>query len=249
MIWIDNRAGSNDLAKYLSPYGLEVELCRLPSADIAWYGKGQRDGEPCDVRVGYELKTISDLVASMRDNRLSGQQLPAMLEDYDHVGLIVQGVWRCGEDGLIQVMSYRGGWMTLNLGRRGILYKELAHYLSTLTHRLNVTVDRTSDYMQTAAYVACEYSWWNDKDWQEHDSFNAIYAPVESRIGNKRLKVAGNVECIAAQLPGIGRKAWEFRKWFKTPVEIANANVKDLMRVDGVGKTGAEKIYRWWRSE
>ena len=45
---------------------------------------------------------------------------------------------------------------------------------------------------------------------------------------------------------GVDRKAWGFSDVFKRPRDVATATVEQLMRVEGIGRVGAEKIVRWW---
>ena len=63
------------------------------------------------------------------------------------------------------------------------------------------------------------------------------------------MRRAGPVELVAAQLPGVSKKAFEFGKKFKSVFALVNAEERSLSEVDGIGKKGAGKIYRWLRGE
>lgn len=265
MLLLDPRVGSGELLPYFKPYDIEVSVQSLDSADLAWWGNGH-DGP---VLIGAERKIITDLIASMRSNRLSGHQLTGLLETYAFNYLIVEGVWRCGPEGTIQVKMWHDKgfcdicntahekrkyeWGPLRVGSRPVLFREVDHYLATLEHRVGFTIKYTTDEEQTAAYVVSRYRWWNDKDWYQHDSFEAVYAPYEPRIQGRRgsftRRIAGPVEVVAAQFPGVDKKAYEFGKLFKNVHEMVNADAKGIEKVEGIGKKGANRIYDWLRGK
>ena len=245
MLLIDPRAGSKELIPYLSPYDIEFQTAQLEFGDIAFMANG-KDGA---VTVGIELKTIHDLVASIRSKRLSGHQLPGMCETYDVLYLCVQGVWRCGPSGEVEVLAGRG-WVPLRLGSSSILYREVSNYLTTLEQVCGLDVVRTNNHAETAAWVVGLAAWWS-KPWDKHNSHEAIYSPDPVRKGQRRAsfmpRKVGAVAKVASCLPGIDNKAFEFEKKFKTVEQMVTAGVKDLQKVEGVGKVGAEKIHKWLR--
>lgn len=247
MIWLDPREGSKELLPYFKPYDVPVELQQMAAGDLAFWGNGA-DGP---VLVGIEHKTIHDLISSMRTNRLSGHQLTGLLETYAFIILIVQGIWRCGKTGEIEVHVGARKWITLRIGSRSVLYREVEHYLATLEHRVGVVVKFVPDYEQSVAFIVSRYKWWTEKDWYKHDSFEAIYAPYEDKIASRRgtftRRTVGPVELVAAQMPGVSKKAYEFGKLFKSVEAMVNADEKQLAAVDGIGKKGANRIYHWLR--
>lgn len=246
MILIDERVGSKELLPYFKPYDIQVELAQLSFGDLAFWGNGH-DGP---VLVGCELKNISDLISSMRSNRLSGHQLPGLMDNYGFVILIVQGIWQCGQDGSIEVPR-QGGWLPLRIGNRSVLYREVDHYLATLEHKCGIVVKYTANAGQTAAFVVSRFKWFNDKEWAKHDSHEAIYAPYEDRIASRRgvftRRTVGPVELVASQFPGVSKKAYDFGKAFKSVHEMVNAKEDVLVKVEGVGKKGAKRIWNWLR--
>lgn len=261
MILLDPRVGSIELLEYFKSYpDIEVRVKALEFGDACWIGNGA-DGP---VRVGVERKVLTDLISSMRSNRLSGFQLPGLLRSYQWVYLLIEGVYRCSSENLIEVYAgkkrragMRGvasSWVPLTLNNKPISYREVDHYLATLEHRCGVTVAWTANKQQTVAWIVSRYLWW-DKSWEKHDSHQAIYAPYEHiqpgrrGMGAASFKPVGPVEIVAAQLPGVSKKAYEFRKRFKSVVEMVGADVKALQDVDGIGKTGAQTIYDWFRRQ
>lgn len=246
-IWLDPRIGSGELLPYFKPYDVQVDIQPLTFGDMMWWGNGH-DGP---VLVGVERKVITDLVSSMRSNRLSGFQLPGLMDTYAWVYLVVEGVWQAGDSGEVVVLAGRN-WVPLRVGSRSVMYTEIDHYLATLEHRCGITVKYTNSPKQTAAWLVSRYKWWTDKDWNKHDSFEAIYTPeLDTRLAGRRgsftRRVAGPVEVHAAQLPGVSKKAYAFGKAFGTVHEMVNADEKAYVGIEGVGKVLAGRIYRYWR--
>lgn len=244
---LDPRIGSGELLASFKPYDVDVEVVQLDAADIAHAGNGP-DG-PC--LVGYERKIVTDLVASMRSDRLSGSQLSRLLEQYQFPHIIVEGIWQAGDNGEIEVRGGAKHWIPLRVGSRSVLYREVDHYLATLENRVGVNVVRTSNKAQTVAYLVSRYKWWNDKEWDKHDSFKAIYNPPVPRQPGRvgfSMPQPGPVEQFAAILPGIREKAWAAGKKFDTIHDMVNASQKELSGVDGIGKVLAERIWKWLRT-
>jgi len=108
-ILVDDRIGSKDLASspYLSSPNFTTTLCRLPSADIAFAGNGPNDST---LMIGVEIKSIRDLVSSLRTGRIQDTQIRGMLSDYDVRWLLVYGEWR-GDPGSGRLQIKVGkGW-------------------------------------------------------------------------------------------------------------------------------------------
>lgn len=138
------------------------------------------------------------------------------------------------------------------------MYRELDHWLATIEEKLSYEtgrqfrVVRTSDPAQTAAYVVSRYKWWNDKEWDEHDSYKVIYSPDVPNPSNLRrsgfsLPQPGPVEEVACRFPGVREKAWNFGKVFDNVVDMVNADPKRLEEVEGIGKKLATRTYEWLR--
>lgn len=249
MIQIDTRAGSNALIPYFRPYDVEIQPTVLEFGDLAFSGEGKE----CGVAVGIEHKSPHDLVNSMRSNRLSGHQLPGLMDMYDYVFLCVEGPWRCGGRGELEVLAGKG-WVPMSTGgSRPILYREVSSYLTTLELKCGVDVIRTVNAQETAAWVVGLYHWFQ-KPWGKHDAWEAIYKPdigdnQRSRRGSLVRRVVGPVGLVAADFPGVSKKAWEFEKVFRTVEDMVNADTKRLQKVEGVGKKGAELIWKWLRGQ
>src|SRR3954469_1333034 len=108
-LWIDRRIGSKDLLKPIIATGLDAEITELAFADVAFTGQGTNG---VSVDIGIELKNLNDLVGSLRSGRLAGHQLPGLRSAYEFSWLIVEGLWRTNDAGM--VVTYQGksrGWV------------------------------------------------------------------------------------------------------------------------------------------
>jgi ERCC4-type nuclease len=252
MILVDDRIGSVEVVPYLRPYGLNVEVTRLPIGDFQFVGNGP-DG---DVDVGIERKRLTDLVQCIRDKRLAGFQLigdddkPGLLETFDYLYLVVEGVYRPGLRGTTEYLR-AGEWTTLCAGSSPILYLEVDSFLTSLALRgitrigEPVRVDRTASIQETGAHIATLVSNWTGKLWKEHRSHRDIYTRVprvvKGKVGFVKPRNDLTVKMIA-QIDGLHEKAWECRKYFELPEDFVGASVRKWQQVDGIGKKMAERI-------
>ena len=252
VILIDSRTGSGELVPLFKPYNTDVESTILDSGDLAWVGNGE-DGP---VSVGVERKRLGDLIQSMRDDRLAGRQIPTMHKHYSpgHIYLVVEGVWRCGNSGVLETCRSKGKWeMFGSVGRaKPVMYREVSSFLHSVQVTMGVKVIKTGRDTDTVAEMVSLYNWYK-KDWKAHHTAFTIYAPGPEPQATKRVgfrsNVAGFKERVAAQLPGIGNKAWEIGNHFKSGREMGNAGVEEWMKVPGVGRKGAQEIVKTWRGD
>jgi len=232
---LDDRAGSKDLAPHLRHRGLEIALTRLEYGDLSFDGSGPRG----PVLVGVEYKTIRDLLASMRSGRLPGHQLPGMVRRYDYYYLIVEGIVRASDDGLLEVP--RGGsWMALrnSASGPGYLWREFDGYLNSLEMRGGIKIRRTASIRDTAAQVDSLARWWI-KPWDDHKSVGTsiFYQPPDT-IGIASFAAPSLVRQVAALLPGIGwGKSAAVENKFKTVLDMVAADQRDWETIPGIGPT------------
>lgn len=219
--------------------GCDAELTHLEAADFAFSG----NGDPTDCAspfIGFERKTITDLVDSMRSGRFAGYQHVKMSQLYDISYLIVEGYWRRHRDsGYLEVRN--GVWKTV---RGSVKYAEVDCFLCALQHQGGVHVWRTADEEETAAAICNRYLWWA-KPWESHSAMKMIYAPEGTRrSGHKPTmrREATLAEKVAAQLPGVDAKAVQVAAHFKSVAAMVNATEKEWIQVEGIGKVGAKKI-------
>lgn len=257
-IMLDPRSGSGEVLPYFKPYDVPVDdTVQLDAGDFAFCGNGPGGDTPL---IGFERKVLTDAISSMRTERFMGEQLPKLLAMYPmSITIIVEGIFRAGpQSGAIEVKARGGDWFSVRVGPRSVMYRELDHWLATIEEKLSYEtgrqfrVVRTADPAQTAAYVVSRYKWWNDKEWDEHDSYKVIYSPDVPNPSNLRrsgfsLPQPGPVEEVACRFPGVREKAWNFGKVFDNVVDMVNADPKRLEEVEGIGKKLATRTYEWLR--
>jgi ERCC4-type nuclease len=248
-IALDYRTGSKELAPLFLPYGIQPEVRKLDFGDIAFEGNGPAGR--CAIVI--ERKQIAELIASIQSRRLSGHQLPGMAEDYDYCYLIVEGIWRPGAEGEMQLgmgsmageKSFGGNWHLTH--GKNILYRAVDNYLSTLELHAGILYRRTLDVLETVHMVVDIYRWWNDKQWTEHSSHLGVYAPADPAMGRgRKLSLARRnitlAEKWAMQLDRIDTKAQAVAKHFGSARTLANASEADWMGIYGIGKPTAKQI-------
>jgi len=247
-VWLDSRVGSKELAPLFLPYGIQARLTELEFGDIAFEGNGPMGR--CAVCI--ERKRIEELVAAIESRRLSGHQLPGMADQYDYVYLIVEGLWRPADNGLLQVGIggfdgcsgvFGGRWLP---ARGGLLYRAVDNYLSTLELKAGVIFRRTLSPVETVAVVVDLWRWWQEKEWDQHVSHIAVYAPAG--IGRGRPQLARRdvslAEKWAMQLPGVDAKAREVAEHFGSAVVMAQASEGEWREIKGIGPVTAKKVVR-----
>ncbi len=238
-IYIDSRVGSKELEKYIP---VRSVVTTLQYGDIAFLGNGPNGA--CR-SIGIERKTINDLVSSMTSARLSGHQLIGMLQAYDYVYLLIEGIWRANpSDGLLEIMkSVRGkrGFRPVELGKRRFTAREVWNYVNTLAVQGGMFVWHAENIGQSGRWIAALYGWWN-KDWESHKSIHRGHtqSPPHAMLIKPTL-----THRMVKEIPGIG---WDKGKAvatsFPTMEKLLAADEKDLARVPGIGKKLAKEIWR-----
>lgn len=275
MLIIDRR--EQGIVELLSRFDVPVSIAELEYGDALFTGNGPK-GE-CTVAV--ERKRLSDLINSMTKKRLSGHQLRGCWKAYDFVFVFAEGIWRPGPGGEIQIQKfdYRtrkrdwGAFFTSDNREesRGISYRQLMSYLTTLELRGNVVVRRTASDIETAVQYATLWHWFNDKMWAEHTAHDQLYtgAPVKGHGGNWAEDHGHNNEFgkgragsiaveddnpstlwrMASQLPGIDRRAYQVAKHFRTVEAMVLATEKEWREIEGIGPKIAAAVVRALREE
>jgi ERCC4-type nuclease len=224
-IYVDQRIGSNHLAKLIP--GSQLEL--LDYGDVCF--------ESADGRiVGVELKTISDAISSMTSGRLADHQVPGLIQMYDVIYLIVEGYYRCDPDsGMIQ---WRRGkdWTDIYSGRSRVLWSSFDGWLTSMETLGGIHLRRTTSAKETAATIISLYQWWQKSDHKSLHVFNtAMDIAAIERPGFERR--------VAKEFPMIG---WERSKdvaaKFKTVFNMVTAPVSDWLEIKGIGQGIATKV-------
>lgn len=233
MLLVDDRAGSKELLKPLVAMGLPAISTSLPSADLAFEGRGE-GGRP--VLIGIEYKKLGELVGSLRTQRLQGHQLEKMRDTYEFSYLLVEG----------EVLYDASGRLQRRAGRRDVNPLPGAMGISELLKRLHVLhlrgglnllwASRSSDSLQ---HIAALYRVWTDCDVDQHKSHIAIYqAPSLVRISPFRQSLVG------MKLPQVGIKTSKaVEAYFGGSLRRALlAPEAEWAKIEGIGPKTARQI-------
>lgn len=236
MLFVDSRIGSFDLEPMLKSLGAPVELTTLEFADCCFVGSGP-EGRP--VQVGIELKKLNDMLSCITTGRFSGHQLPGLVQNYDEIWLIVEGIYRANpRDGILE--TYKGGdWRAVELGARRWQYRDLEAFLTTAEVKAGVRVRRTNSRDETARVVAGLYAWWTATDYEDHRSHLALNRSRDIAL----LAKPSLTRRIANELPGIGfERSGMVAGHFETVRNMVNADESEWVVLPGIGKTIARRI-------
>jgi len=245
-IFVDDRIGSKEVAPlidYWTPSPTRV--MRLESADFCFFSRhGNIEDGPASI--GIERKRIRDMVQSVMSGRLSGSQLPAMADHYDHIVLIVEGYYRCNPGtGKLEIPKHGGGW-TGNLWKQQTLdYRALDAALNTLRLKTNVRVIKTATIQQTAMEVFHLWHWFTSKKWSAHSSHLRFPHTTPETISNIPGK-ASVFRRMCKELTHIGwTRSEEVEDLFDGNVARMAAATEDVWcLLNGITPTRAREIMR-----
>jgi hypothetical protein len=230
------------------------------SADVEFSGNGP-DGK---VRIGVEVKSLADLLTSIRDGRLRATQIPALLR-YDVPWLAYYGEYRTDpKTGHLQVpywhqKYHRWLWRDYKLGSKPVETSYLERFLCSPS--LTSTKLRTVGFSTVEALAywlgVSLYGTWQ-KDYHKHRSmfaFDQSGGIPGSHLLPQIHPVAYQIMQTAASLPGIGfERAQAVADQFGSILEMINAtetqwsNVAVVSRGTGrvvkLGPTRAKAIVR-----
>jgi hypothetical protein len=246
MLLVDDRIGSNDLVTPLQRLGIPAELARLEFGDLAFMGVGRDD---VDIQVGIELKETKDLISSMRSERFSGHQLPGLQRTYDRVWLIVEGIWRAGDEGVLEIMA--GGWRPVSLGKNRVMASDVEQWLLTQIICGGINFWHASTRRDTLRFVAGLYHWWTNGI-ESHKSHQVIYQPPPDRVA--LVEPSNFVKGLTGLVDDLGWVRAHAIEGFLTDTfgpdvqgsrhiaVLSSISAKDLQQIDGIGKKLSERI-------
>lgn len=245
MITLDMRLGSEKLLEPLRKAGLPVEEANppLPAGDLMWIGRGEQ-GAP--LVIGIEYKHLSELISSLRTDRLAGYQLHAMraAEEgqkplYDVAYLLVEGEVIYDERGQLLRRSSRQTFKPLGMNidemRKRLISMHLCGGLNLIESR---------NQRDSVQWIKSLYHSWTDKDLDEHRSHLALYEPPP-------LVPLTKFERTVRTLPGVGLQfAKGAEKTFKSIRRAINASGREWANIESendgktrkLGQAKAEKI-------
>jgi ERCC4-type nuclease len=241
---LDPRKGSGDLLPILKSIGVNVEHKFLDFGDAQIVGRGPNDRP---ILVGVEIKkTNHDLLSCIADNRFVGFQLPGLLTSYELAYLLVEGQMTSDEYGNLKVWTGRK-WDNPPFGTWK--YEAICSWVHTLQNKAvqvenaaEFRVEYTANRRGTAVWLMSLWKWW--QDWEGHESHRRAFfsnmqldGALNDFVATKKMKVA----CDIAD--GMGpEKALVASQHFKTIREMINADVKEWLKVKGVGPKIANRF-------
>lgn len=238
-----------DLAAPLREMGIPVKVEELPFGDAQIIGRGP---EERPVLEGVELKTTGDLITSLNDERLTGHQLPGMLDYYERTYLLVEGLWTSNRKGELVVMKLdkrrnRWEWMPANPSntKQPVKYATFVKRLLTLETRYGVRVGYTGDRLGTAVWLAAHWSWWNETQYEKHSIIGFRDKPLDAPdpLTAMTIKPTTKMKVAAALQRGVGFvKSLSISRHFRSVREMVNAAPAEWEKIDGVGKKLAAEI-------
>lgn len=230
-ILVDPRQGSADLKRYLLDLGATVDMATQIPADIAFTGYGPTG--LMLVGMEYKLTATGDIFTSMSDGRLTGTQLPALVNNFERRYLLVEGPTRMAAGGGLEQSPKAGVWERV----WSMTAREYWSRLDSITEFWGVTVKETHNKMQSAAWIISRARYWA-KPYEAHSSFRAWDRSSEPRKGAQAGGGSGGgsgfvvsefgptsalpiVQRMAAQIDGIGEgHSGYVAKAFATPAEM-----------------------------
>lgn len=198
----DYREKTSGILKELSEQGCDIKLDMLHSADYV-----------LSSRVGIEVKTVEDFVASIIDGRLL-EQLKELRRNYERPLVIIEG-----EQDVYSV--------------RNVHPNAIRGMLATIAVSYGIPVLQTKSAKESAALVmaiAKREQLKESGDFQPHH---------EKRV----MSLKESQEFVVSALPGVGLQlAKELLKQLKTVRNVVNASEEELKQVAGVGEKIAKGI-------
>lgn len=237
MIFIDDREEvhkqqSKRIAHYIqSPHKIQ----RMEYADIAFSGNGPNG----PTTIGIERKRFRDMIDSMASGRLTGHQFLGLMNSYDQVYILIEGLFKIGKDGHLR-RPKGNSWVVVQVGNRPISAKYLYNYLNELFIMCHVGFTFTTSIMNSAFWIDGLYSWWQKK-WDSHSALNQFYSPPPParaffRPPKELVRMIKEIEGVGwDRAKAIGRKYSSMKK-------LCEAKVEDLTKIEGIGKKLAGRI-------
>ncbi len=169
----------------------------------------------CSDRVAIEKKTISDFLQSIINQRIF-KQLGELAESFERPVLVIEGN------------------PEMLFLERGIHPNSIRGVLSSIAIDYKVPIIWTSNPKETANMI-----YWIAKREQEKEK-RELQIRYKIKVGS----IARQQEFLVSGLPHISNKlSKRLLKQFKTVRKVFNAKPEKLMKVDGLGKEKAAKIW------
>lgn len=209
---------------------------QMDAGDYCWFGAGMAGG--------LERKKIQEVVQLLKGGKRHISQLIRCRNEYTVVYLAIEGEWREGRDGILEIPRWvpsdrRMEWVA---ALPNTMWGSMVEHLTTLEEQLGVRVKTTKNYQETCRVVEHLASWWQQPV-EKHKS--ALVVPGSERPFS--LVEPGVVDKVAAQLPGIGYTlSGRVADRARTPHELDGWTLKDWTAVEGIGKGKAQAAMKAW---
>jgi ERCC4-type nuclease len=218
-------------------------IVQLEFADASFVGHGPEGS----VLIGVERKTVTDLLSSIASGRLIAHQLPGMMDMYDVVYLVVEGIAKEDKTDGRLLVSKDGGksFRDVSYSKRLWTMENIAHFLISREQE-GIRVRMTNSIRMTAHTVEHLHSWWA-KEWHKHKSHLALHkhrlqGPVSFDMS--RRERPSLVRKIAAELPSVGiDRSQDVAKRFKSVREMFEASIDDWNEIEGFGKVTSKHAW------
>lgn len=246
MILVDPRDGadkdhiaSNTLVRYILQRGVEAQKKIIPFGDLCFDGCGPNG----QTLIGFERKTLYDMLDCIQTHRLTAKQIPGMKRMYGiHRFIIFEALWRSDENGYL-LEGFKSGyswrWAKTINSRQPVLYSTLYRFLISLQLAGNYVI-YTHDLADTARAV-CEFYHYFQKPWDQHTAMQEIQAPKIIGIDSHASLTRQWAHCI----DGVGQKfSVHADRLFGSGLELAQSIEEDWMQIEGIGVQTAKDIIR-----
>ena len=189
----------------------------LPAGDFCFAGEGPKG----PALIGVERKRIKDMLSSLRTGRLSGEQIPKLLNHYDYIFLVLEGTFRTNWYSGILEDKYGKDYSPVLVGKSTFLGLELESALTSILAVTPIRYIRTRTERETVEWlISLNHAFSSPWD-KQLSKVTAIHQPEQYATVGK----ASTVRRVTHALSGLG--------WERSGVLEQNYNsIWDVMSTD-----------------
>lgn len=259
-IYLDPRAGSQQLLSALRSFDVAVDSSRQLDADVEFLAWGP-DG-PMLAGIEYKLLSTGDMLTSMTDGRLTGTQLPRMMAAYQRLYLLVEGPRRVDDEGVLEISPRAGMWVAAH-GRKGEGWtaheywsrlESIREFFTAAGH--DVRIIESHNRRESAHIIVTLYRYWQ-KSYSEHASYrqrdhsnsSRQHAAPQARADMLFGSTTSNLPLCqrwAEELPGIGigKGGYVAQHFGQSPGAMVMGDAAEWRRVTFMEKLKRQEGYR-----
>jgi ERCC4-type nuclease len=199
------------------------------------------------LRVGVELKKMSDALTSISTGRLGGTQIPRMLRVYDVVFILTYGQYRVGAHNYLEVRR-RDGWQQYRIGTRAVPWSYFEGFLLSAQIQASLLSKplfhkHVYDINEAAHWLRVLDSWL-EKPWDKHRARAVFDKSREMSALPNADPVETQIARTAASLPAFDWvRGHAIAKHFDSIEEMMGASIKRWQEIKGVGPVLAKAAY------